>query len=191
MPSSTRPATPGPSNVSKNSKRAMSDVDCTPQDSKKARRNSPAEPSTRCDSNRDTKRRRKRKKKAPVVSVGTVKNEATQGRLDERSRAPLSAQNEIIRFASAPSEVDLPAGIVSATKFSFQAPSSKSLSKSRQGSSHSLDKHRSQAMPSTLVRTTKSLIRLSAYPPNRMVRTRLFQRIHLCLRLPLVRWRIK
>lgn len=154
MPSSTRPETPGPSNVPKNPKRAMSDVDCTHQDSKKARRNSSAEPSTRCDSNRDTKRRRKRKKKAPVVSVGTVKNEATQGRQDERSRAPLSAQNEIIRFPSAPS--DLPGGIVSATKFSFQAPSSKSLTTSQQGSSHSLDKHRSQAMPSTLVRTTKS-----------------------------------
>lgn len=159
MPSSTRPAAAGPSNVSQSSKRTMSDAEFTPHDSKKARRNSSAEPSN--SSNRDTKRRRRRKKKAPVVSAGATKNEATQSRLEERSRAPLSARNEIIRFTSAHSEADLPASIVPATKYSSQAPSSAPFSKSREGSLLTLDditEHRSQDMPSSPVRTTKSLI---------------------------------
>ena len=186
MPSSTRPATAGPSNVSQSSKRTMSDAESTPQDPKKARRNSSAEPSN--SSNRDTRRRRRRKKKAPVVSAGAAKNEVTQSRLDERSRAPLSVRNEIIRFTSAPSEADLPASIVSATK---PSSSSEPLSKSREGSSHTLDdiaEHRSQDMP---VRTTKSLICRNAYLLNRVTRSGLFQQIDLSLRLPLVHWRMK
>ncbi|KAG8216054.1 hypothetical protein J3R82DRAFT_8054 [Butyriboletus roseoflavus] len=152
MPSSTRPAAPGPTNVSQSSKRVMSDAEAAPQDLKKARRNSSAEPTTRRDSGRDTKRRRKRKKKAPVVSTRTAKNEATQSRLDERSRAPLSARNEIIRFTSAPPEADLPASVVPAAKPSSQAPSPKLFGKSRETSLHFLDDitvHRSEAMPST------------------------------------------
>ena len=173
MPSSTRPAAPGPSNVSQGSKRVMSDPESALQDPKKARRNPSPEPSTRRDSGRDAKRRRKRKKKAPVVGTGPAKNEATQSRLDEHSRAPFFKRNEIIRFTSAPPEADLPASSVPAAKSSSQAPSSKPFGKSRDTSLHIMDNitdHRSDAMPSTPVRITKSLIRRNAYPPNRETR---------------------
>lgn len=192
MPTSTRLPTPGPSTAPQSSKRTMSDAESAPQDSKKARRNSSPEPSTRRDSNRDAKRRRRRKRKAPVVNLA-AKNEVTQSRPGERSRAPLSARNEIIRFTSAPSEADL-SSIVPATKCSSQAPSSKPSSKSREGSSHFPDditEHHCQGMPSTLVCTTIPSIRRNAYVPNRMPRSGLFQQTNLYLGPPSAHWKTR
>lgn len=183
MPPSTRPATPGPSNVPQSSKRTMSDAESVPQHPKKARRNSSAEPSTRRDSHRDAKRRRKRRKKAPVVNLA-VKNEATQRRQDERSRAPLSTRNEIIRFASADADpsTGVASPLASPAKYFSPASSSKAPSQSREGSLHTLDGpngHRSQGMPSTLVRTTKPFMCHNTNPPNRTTRSGLFQSLDL------------
>ncbi|KAG9307962.1 hypothetical protein JVU11DRAFT_12768 [Chiua virens] len=154
MPSSTRPATPVPSSIPQGTKRAMSDAESVQQESKKARRNSSTEPSTRRDSsNRDNKRRRKRKKKVPIVNSGTAKNEPTQSRLDERSRAPLSPRNEIIRFTSVALDTGLSSSnMVPATNIPSQASSSNHLSKARGGPSHTVDnttRRQSEAMPST------------------------------------------
>lgn len=186
MPSSTRPPTPGPSDVPQGSKRTMSDPESAPQDPKKPRRNPSAEPSTRRDSTRDTKRRRKKKKKTPVVNAAAAKDEDAQARLDERSRAPLSARNEVIRFTSP--ETDLPASIVPDAKDSSHTLSSNQLSNSQANTLPSDDtsEHPSKVIPSTPVRPTKTLIRRNAYPPNRKTKSGLHQRMDLSLSLPLV-----
>lgn len=180
MPPSARPTTPGPSNVSQVSKRTMSDQESASQDPKKARRSVSIEPSARRrESNRDAKRRRRKKKKTPIVAVGAAKVDAPQARLGERSRAPLSVRNQVIRFTSPPLEA---ACVALDVKDSPHTSSSKHLGKCRASSLPMDDaSERRCDAASTLVRPPKSFTPRDAYPPNRRTRDGLFLLVRLLL----------
>ncbi|KIK94445.1 hypothetical protein PAXRUDRAFT_827981 [Paxillus rubicundulus Ve08.2h10] len=140
MPSSTRTATPGPSNLTQGPKRPISDAEPSPKDPKKSRIESLPDAHTKRDSSRDTKRRRRKKKKAPIVSAGGPRKESTPSRTEERplsQRASLWARSEIIRFSSAAPEADPSTSAMNAAEVLMQGPSSAQLLKSGESPSRS------------------------------------------------------
>ncbi|KIJ05845.1 hypothetical protein PAXINDRAFT_103613, partial [Paxillus involutus ATCC 200175] len=140
MPSSTRTATPGPSNLTQCPKRPISDAEFAPKDPKKPRIEPLPDAHSKRDSSRDTKRRRRRKKKAPIVSAGGARKESTPSRTEERplsQRAPLSARSEIIRFSSPAPEADPSTSAMSSAEVPMQGPSSTLLVKNGESPSRS------------------------------------------------------